>query len=82
MDCGVRQGGFIGSNGINYVANDDPHQANSSNESLSLVDDKYSLGWHSMFGTAFYGRESSSPMTHEGAASHLWDMFVRPLLQR
>lgn len=80
--CGVRQGGFVGSNGINYVANDDPHQSNSSNESLSLVDDKYNLGWRSMFGAGFYGRESSSPMTHEGAASHLWDMFVSPLLQR
>jgi hypothetical protein len=80
--CGVRQGGFVGSNGINYVANDDPHQSNSSNESLSQVDDKYNLGWRSMFGTAFSGREYSSPMTHEGAASHLWDMFVSPLLQR
>lgn len=80
--CGVRQGGFVGSNGINYVANDDPHQSNSSNESLSLVDDKYNLGWRSMFGPGFYGRESNSPMTHEGAASHLWDMFVSPLLQR
>lgn len=80
--CGIRQGGFVGSNGINYVANDDPHQSNSSNESLSLVDDKYNLGWRSMFGSAFSGRESNSPMTHEGAASHLWDMFVSPLLQR
>ena len=76
--CFIRQGGFTGSNGINYLASDEP-QSNASNESLSLTDDKFNLGWRSMFGAAFSGRQSNSPMTHEGAASHLWDMFVERL---
>jgi len=80
--CGIRVGGFVGSNGINYVANDETQYSNSSNESLSVVDDQFNLGWKSLFGAAFSGRQSEAAMTHEGAASHLWDMFVKPLQQR
>ena len=74
--CGVRQGGFTGSNGITYVDNDDPRQSNTSNESLSVADDKYTLGWRSMFG-GFTGGNSQALMTHQRAADHLWEMFFR-----
>ncbi|MFG6432566.1 toll/interleukin-1 receptor domain-containing protein [Roseateles sp. LYH14W] len=81
VGCGVRQGGFMGGNGISFVLNDDPQLSNSSNESLSLTDDEFNLGWRAMFG-GFGGREREVMLTHEGAASHLWDMFVRPLLRQ
>jgi hypothetical protein len=79
--CGIRLGGFSSSNGINYLASDDPSQSKSSNEQLSLVEDKFNLGWRSLFGAAFSGRDSKGSMTHEGAANHLWDMFVERLHQ-
>jgi hypothetical protein len=79
--CFIRQGGFVGGNSISYLANDEP-QMNASNESLSLADDKFNLGWRSTFGASFSGRDSNGLMTHEGAAGHFWDTFVRPLQHR
>jgi hypothetical protein len=74
--CGVRLGGLTGSNGISYVESDEPHVTNSTNESLAVTDNKYNLGWKSMFGGFMTGRANEF-LTHEGAAEHLWSMFVK-----
>jgi len=74
--CGIKIGGGFGANGISYSGSDDPH-VNSINESLSIGDDKYNLGWKTMMGGM--GGRGEALMTHDGAASHLWDMFVSRL---
>src|SRR6218665_27346 len=48
--CGVRRGGMAGTNGITYVASDDPHQGNTANEMLQVALDEFTLGWSPMFG--------------------------------
>ena len=76
--CAIRQGSIVGSNGISYLDNDDANVTNANNESLAIADNKHMLGWKSMFG-GFMSGNANALMTHEGAASHLWDMFVRRL---
>ncbi len=74
--CGVRLGGLSGSNGISYVESDEPHLTNSANEALMVTDNKYNLGWNSMFGGFMTGAPNQF-LTHEGAAERLWSMFVK-----
>jgi len=79
--CGIRLGGLGGSDGITYVGSDEPHMNNSANETLMVTDNKHLLGWKSMFGGFMTGK-SDQFLTHEGAAEHLWEMFVKPLQSR
>lgn len=77
--CGVRRGGIAGANGITYVSSDDPHLgANTANETMTIAEDKYALGWKPMFGGFMTSREQKL-LTHTGAADHLFEMLMQPL---
>lgn len=51
---------------------------NSFNETISLTDDGYTMGFRPL-GMAFYGAHSEALLTPEGAAEYLWSIFIRPL---
>lgn len=51
---------------------------NSFNETISLADDGYTMGFRPL-GMAFYGTRSEALLTPEGAAEYLWSIFIRPL---
>lgn len=74
--CGIwhnaeRFGGgiFYGNNGVS---------SNSYNESISVHDDAYTLGFKPM-GMSFSGNAEKGLMTFEGVGEYLWSMFIRPL---
>lgn len=53
---------------------------NSFNESLSLNDDGYTLGFKPL-GMAYYGAKENMLLSFEGVAEYLWDLLIRPLQQ-
>jgi hypothetical protein len=50
----------------------------SYNESMSLVDDGYVLGFKPI-GTSFSGREAKALLNFEGVSECFWDMLISPL---
>lgn len=74
--CSVRFGSPYGSNGIAYSASENALN-NSYNELLSVENDD-----HLLFLKATMGRSSGrdvARLTDEGAAEHLWSMFLEPM---
>ena len=59
-------------------SNNDSGGENSFNESLSIVDDGYSLFLRPM-GLALAFSSGSEHLTQQGGAEHLWGIFVKPL---
>lgn len=59
-------------------SNNDSGGENSFNESLSIVDDGYSLFLRPM-GLALSFSSGSEHLTQQGGAEHLWGIFVKPL---
>lgn len=53
---------------------------NSYNESMSIEDDGYTLGFKPM-GMAFHGNKTNGFLNFEGVAEYFWDMLIRPLQQ-
>jgi len=74
--CSVFIGGMFG-NGIGYASNDRA-QTNSVNENLSVEADDHALYFKTM-GFRSYGRNDDEKLEFEGAAEHLWEIFIRPL---
>ncbi|HUX91252.1 MAG TPA: toll/interleukin-1 receptor domain-containing protein [Gallionellaceae bacterium] len=70
-------GGSLGSPGIAYSQSGDV-QRNSYNESLSVVDDGYTLQLKPLGMQMFSGR-SEGALSQQGAAEYYWSMFIRPL---
>ena len=52
----------------------------SFNESMSIHDDGYSLGFKPL-GFAHLGRDSQQFLNYEGVAEYFWEMLVQPLQQ-
>lgn len=50
----------------------------SFNESMSINDDGYTLGFKPM-GMAYTGRDRDKLLTNEGTAEYFWEMFIQPL---
>lgn len=76
-ECSVyyRDGGF-GSPGIAYSHSGDV-QRNSFNESLSVVDDGYTLQFKPL-GMQMFG-DRMEALSQQGAAEYYWSLFIRPL---
>jgi len=76
-ECSVyyREGGF-GSPGIAYSHSGDV-QRNSFNESLSVVDDGYTLQFKPL-GMQMFG-DRMEALSQQGAAEYYWSLFIRPL---
>ena len=53
-------------------------QSNSINESLSVVDDGYTLQLKPL-GMQMYGGHSEDALSQQGAAEYYWSLFIRPL---
>jgi hypothetical protein len=77
--CGVWLGSGIGGGNLHYSASG-LGQRNSYNESLSMDDDGYSLGFRSL-GLAGVV-DPKKLLSLEGAAEHLWSLFIAPLQRR
>lgn len=75
--CSVFVGGMLG--GIGYAGNDRA-ETNGFNENLSVEADEQTLYLKPM-GFQSYGREQER-FGFEGAAEHLWEMFLEPLQHR
>lgn len=75
--CSVWYGGGFTSRGIAYSQSSDVSR-NSFNESLSIVDDGYTLQLKPM-GIPFYGGERDKALSQQGAAEYYWEMLVKPL---
>jgi hypothetical protein len=74
--CHVRIGGGFNQNGIAYSASE--HASNNSyNELLSVNTDKHSLFLKATMG--MFNGAADAKLTEEGAAEHLWSMFISPL---
>lgn len=75
--CHVRIGGGFNSDGIAYSGNENAGD-NSYNELLSVETDKHMLFMKA--GMAMFNRgDKEARLTEEGAAEHLWSMFIRNL---
>lgn len=70
-------GGSFGSPGIAY-SNAGEDQRNSYNESLSVVDDGYTLQLKPL-GLNMFGDRREGALSQQGAAEYYWSMLVRPL---
>lgn len=70
-------GGSFGSPGIAYSQSGDV-QRNSYNESLSVVDDGYTLQLKPL-GMQMFSDRSEGALSQQGAAEYYWSMFIRPL---
>lgn len=53
---------------------------NSFNESMSIRDDGYTLGFKPL-GFAHHGRDSQALLSYEGVAEYFWEMLIQPLQQ-
>ena len=77
-ECSVYYGkGTLGSPGIVYSHSGDIENKNI-NESLSVVDDGYTLQLKSL-GMQMYGDRSEDALSQQGAAEYYWRLFIRPL---
>lgn len=76
--CSVWYGrGNFGSSGIAYSQSDESPR-NSFNESLSIVDDGYTLQLKPLGMQQFEGRNESA-LSQQGAAEYYWGILIRPL---
>lgn len=74
--CSVWYGGdSFGSSGIAYSQSGEP---GSYNESLSVVDDGYTLQLKP-FGMPTFGGVGEDALSQQGAAEYYWSMLIRPL---
>lgn len=79
-ECSVYYGKSVfGSSGIAYAHSGDV-QRNSLNESLSVVDDGYTLQLKPL-GMQMCGDRRDEALAQQGAAEYYWSLFVRPLQQ-
>jgi len=77
-ECSIWYGGSsFGSSGISY-SNSGEIQRNSFNESISIVDDGYSLQLKPM-GMQTFGDCRENELSQQGAAEFFWNLFIRPL---
>jgi len=74
--CHIRLGSGFSSNGITYSGSENAAE-NSYNEMLSVEADKHLLYLNATMG--MFTRSHGSRLTEEGAAEHLWTMFIGPL---
>ena len=75
--CHVRIGGGFGSDGIAYSG--DEHAGNNSyNEMLTVGTDKHMLFMQASMAMFNHG-DKEARLTEEGAAEHLWSMFIERL---
>lgn len=74
--CHVRLGSGFGAYTIAYSGSENA-QENSYNELLSVEADKYMLFFKATMGV--FNRAGDARLTEEGAAEHLWGMFIEPL---
>ena len=76
--CSVWYGeGSFGSPGIAYSQSGEA-QRNSFNESLSVVDDGYTLQLKPL-GMQMFGDRREDSLSQQGAAEYYWSLFIRPL---
>lgn len=76
--CSVWYGdGSFGSPGIAYSQSGEA-QTNSFNESLSVVDDGYTLQLKPL-GMQMFGDRREDALSQQGAAEYYWSLFIRPL---
>lgn len=75
--CSIWFGSNFHSPGIAYSQSGDAPR-NSYNESLSIIDDGYTLQLKPL-GMQSYGRSGEGALSHQGAAEYYWDMLIRPL---
>jgi hypothetical protein len=76
-ECSVWYGGdHFGSNSIAY-SNSASSGRSSFNESLSVVDDGYTLALRPL-GMQSFGRDEEA-LSQQGAAELFWEIFIRPL---
>jgi len=77
-ECSVYYGeGAFGSPGIAYSHSSDV-QRNSFNESLSVVDNGYTLQLKPL-GMQIFDNRREEALSRQGAAEYYWGMFIRPL---
>jgi len=77
--CSVWYGaGISGSSGIAYSQSGEA-QMNSYNESLSVVDDGYTLQLKPLGMQIFDNRRGDVLLSQQGAAEYYWSLFIRPL---
>lgn len=77
-ECSVYYGtGTFGSSGISYSHSGDA-QRNSLNESLSVVDNGYTLQLKPLGMQIINGRRDEA-LSQQGAAEYYWSIFIRPL---
>ena len=75
--CSIWYGGGFTSRGIAYSQSSDVSR-NSFNESLSIVDDGYTLQLKSL-GMQSYGVGRDQALSQQGAAEYYWEILIRPL---
>lgn len=75
--CSIWFGGTFGGHGICY-SNSDDNGRNSFNETISVVDDGHALTLAPM-GMQSFGNRADTALSQQGAAEHLWSLFIRPL---
>lgn len=76
--CSVWYGeGSFGSSGIAYSQSGEV-QRNSFNESLSVVDDGYTLQLKPL-GLPMFGDSREDALSQQGAAEYYWSLFIRPM---
>lgn len=76
--CSIYYGeGIFGSPGIAYSQSGEV-QRNSFNESLSVVDDGYTLQLKPL-GMQLFDNRREEALSQQGAAEYYWSMFIRPL---
>lgn len=76
--CGIWMGGR--SFGGDILFSHSGVSQNSYNESISIQDDGYSLGFKPL-GLAHFGRDSQKLLNYEGVAEYFWEMLIQPLQQ-
>jgi hypothetical protein len=80
-ECSVYYGeSSFGSSGIAYSHSGDI-QRNSFNESLSVVDDGYTLQFKPL-GMQMLGNHRKDALSQQGAAEYYWSLFIRPLQEK
>lgn len=78
--CGIwLGGGFMAGIAFSYSGLGNGNNGNSFNETVSVVDDGYSLGLKPL-GMAFhFSGQRDDLLTQEGSAEYFWGMLIQPL---
>lgn len=76
--CGIWMGGRSFGGDILFSHSGVSH--NSYNESMSIQNDGYSLGFKPL-GLAHFGSDSQKLLNYEGVAEYFWEMLILPLQQ-